>query len=704
MPVEPTPPGQRGPAPRRGRRLRSSIGVVTLLIAALAFSLPGASAAAPRAEEPNFNAAFETSVENAERQAQLVQGEDERLIDVRVAGSARQITYPLRPYRVRSSGFYTLVLPARRAVYTMDDLRELAPQTFLKQRDGTYLLREHILVDAGATLAIAPTKPTTIRMSSGAAGFISIVTRGGRLRLLGSAAAPLTFISWDETAAKQDTNVNDGRAYILAMGQLVVKHSTFQNMGFWSGRTGGLALAGSAAPSAGLDLGSEETKVTSGSSTDSREAEILPSGNLPAGENTIETVVGEVSDTKITGNAFGLFVTGASGTKIRNVTISGSLIDGLVLHRSVRSAQVEQVRVEKSGADGIVITRGVEASLLTQVTSTGNGRDGVVITGTPLAKGPSPSGSSIRQFGNNVLTASLIEDNGRTAVRIAGGTQVRLLGNRIRGGLQGVLISAGAADIVIDANIVTNVNGSGIQIRDSNGIEVSGNSVRRARTGVHVTNSQADIQDNTLAGASLHAVSLIGGVTGTKIASNALSGRGSSAIDLARMEGDDEPELEGNDTSGWDRVITQDGFISRISQPLTVIWLLIALLLVTGQVRVHRRRHVKALPYLDGPAKSQSIAAIEADQAAALGWTSEPAWAPSITASPRSITHSPHIRQSVTLPRGIEVHDVRVKLDPTPGAGRQGTQLAGRSPGESTRKHPPTAEENAAWLRQVRKP
>src|SRR4051794_14109694 len=131
-------------------------------------------------------AAAPVSAADAERQAQLVQGEDERLLDVRIAGSARQVTYPLRPYRVRSSGFYTLVLPQRRAAYTLDDLRRLAPQTFLPQRDGSFLLRENILVDTGATLALAPERPTTIKLFSGSDGFVSIVSRGGRLRLLGT--------------------------------------------------------------------------------------------------------------------------------------------------------------------------------------------------------------------------------------------------------------------------------------------------------------------------------------------------------------------------------------------------------------------------------------------------------------------------------------------------------------------------------------
>jgi len=637
----------------RIRLLRVSL--ASLLFSMLALAAPVDAATAD--DGPDFNAAFSTPPAVAERQAQLVQGEDERLIDVRVAGASRQVTYPLRPYRVRSSGLYTLVLPARRAAYTLDDLRTLAPETFLQQRDGTFLLREHILVDSGATLSLAPSKPTTIRMLSGPDGFVSIVARGGKLRLLGSAAAPLTFVSWNETSTQVDADVTDGRAYILAMGQLVVKHSNFKNLGFWSGRTGGLALASSGDPSAGLDLGSDEIKIESGSSTDNRQAEVLPSGPLPD-SNSIDTVVGEVTDATISGDAFGFFVTGASGVKLRNVTISDSLVDGLVLHRSVTSAQVEQVLVQGSGADGIVITRGVEGALLTQVTSTGNGRDGVVITGTPLAKGPSPSGSSTRQFGNNVLTASLIRDNARTAVRIVGGTKVRLLGNSLEGGIQGILIAAGATELAVDANRIAKVNGSGIQIRDADKIELSGNSIRDARTGVHATNSEVKIAENTIAGATLHAVTLVGDISGTEVTANVLAGHGSSAIDLARLEGRSEPELGNNDTSGWDRTITKDGMLSTIKHPLTVIWIIVALLIIIGRILVHRRRNAVRKPYLDGPAKTISIAAIEADQAEAL----------------RQVADSAAARE--TAAAGINLR-----------AAQNGRHA--------------TADENAAWLREV---
>jgi hypothetical protein len=104
---------------------------------------------------------------------------------------------------------------------------------------------------------------------------------------------------------------------------------------------------------------------------------------------------------------------------------------------------------------------------------------------------------------------------------------------------------------------------------------------------------------------------------------------------------------------------------------MTVVWILIALLLITGQIRIHRRRHIKTRPYADGPAKSQSIAAIEADQADALRQLT----ASVITPSRR--TNQPY-QVPETAPRGFDLRDVR--------------------------RQPPTAEENAAWIREVRAP
>jgi nitrous oxidase accessory protein NosD len=607
---------------RRARvATRAAVVLIGCLISANLWSVTPAAAAnpTPDAEPPlTGTAAGPISAEDADRQAQLVLGEDQRLVDVRIAARSRVVTFPRLSYVVQTTGYPTLVLVARRAAYTFDDLRALAPQKFTIEPDGSYLLREHILIDAGATLALAPGQPTTIRMASGRKGFVSIVSGGGRLRLLGSAAAPLTITSWDEAAAAPDTTVRDGRAYLLAQGQLVVRHTKVTDLGFWSGRTGGLALEGVQAGGGGAEVSEVAPAAGSESSSSNRQAQVLPAGPQATSTSSDDQITGEISDSEIDGNAFGVFITGSSGISVRNVVILDSLVYGLVLHRNVTTARVEQVRVERSGADGVVITRGVEAAVLSQLTSSGNGGDGVSITGTPLATGPSPSGGSVRQFGNNVLSASLIKNNGGAGIRVIGGHDVRMIGNSIEGGHQGILVTRGASDVVIEANRVVGAQANGIQVRGTGTVEVAGNSVRGMPTGIHVADADVEATDNTVAGATLHAVSLVGAIRGSSVRNNTLSGSGSSAIDLSRISDDTEPELQANDTNGWQRVITKDGLISTLTHPLTLIWLAIAVLVVSSTVLRRRRRNLTGTPYLEVPAHSTAFTSIRQDQERAI--------------------------------------------------------------------------------------
>src|SRR5690348_13339787 len=119
-----------------------------------------------------------TSTE-AERQADLVAGEDQRVMEALVAGLPTLKHPKVRSaYRTTSPGL-NLVLTGRRAPYTFDDLRKLAPDTLVPQAKGTFLLQENIIVAAGATLSITPNQPLRIRMKSGPDGFVSLVTQGG---------------------------------------------------------------------------------------------------------------------------------------------------------------------------------------------------------------------------------------------------------------------------------------------------------------------------------------------------------------------------------------------------------------------------------------------------------------------------------------------------------------------------------------------
>lgn len=625
---------------RRGRRTLAAAVVLACAAAGTVVSAGGAGAAlrpfrgtgtepgAPSTTAPGTDdtddettgseAPGTVSAEESERLADLVSGEDERLVDIKVAVTSLGVSAPKVPYRVRSAGGYTLVLTARRSPYTINDLRRLAPQTFVPLEDGSYLLREHLLVDAGATLSLAPQKATTIRLASSGRGFVSIVNDGGRLRLLGRASAPLTITSWDETLRRVDPQTADGRAYIRSRGQTVVRHATLKNLGFWSGRTGGLSISFPDRPQTGADIDVADTKErTTGSTSTNRLTTVLPTGGLPAEETSLEAVGAEVSDSLVEGNAFGLFVSAASGVKITNVTIRRSTVSGLVLHRSVTSAQVQQVRVEGSGLDGVVVTKGVEGTTLSQVEARGNRRDGIRLDGSPLASGPSASGQSMRSFGGNVVATSTVADNGRTGIRVVGGANVRVITNSVTGGPQGIVVDEGAGAVVVEGNRVGGAATNGIHVRGSAGVEVRGNAVDGSPTGLRLSDATAEIADNTVSGATLHAVTLVGAVAGTTVTDNRLSGSGTTAVDVVRAAQDADPVVEDNDLSGWEVTLTKDSLLSTVMHPMTLLWIGIGILMLLT-LPLGKRRTGMPTPYPTGPSSPASIADIEDAQRRAL--------------------------------------------------------------------------------------
>jgi parallel beta helix pectate lyase-like protein len=588
-------------------------GVLTSSLLLVVVMAPGARADDPAPHDQV--AAQRARVLEAERQADLVASEDQRLMEAQLAAqpSEKHPKGASEPYRVRSSGNFTLVLTRKKDPYTFDDLRRLAPETLLPRGDNTFLLRENILVAPGATLNIAPRSPLRLRMSSGPGGFVSLVTQGGRLRLSGTESAPITISSWDESRGRKDTDVTDGRAYVRASGQLDVEHTRFEGLGFWSGRTGGVSVVGTGSQFGGSLVQPDEKGEPEVEHGDSG-TELLPAGKLPSAAQTPDgSYSTRISDSTMTGNAFGLFLTGTSGPQITATTIKDSVVDGLVLHRDVDSATVTDVRIEGSGEDGVVIARRVEGTVLTRLEVTRNGQDGVVLAGKPLAAGPSASGSSTRAFGNNVLTASNATANGRIGIHVIGGTAVRVQGNTVDGGRSGIVVSDGASDVEVDSNRIINASGNGIQVRESSAVAVTANVVRNSPTGVHIRNSAASVRQNSTAGVSLHGITFVGRVRGSVADENLLAGSGTSPIDQVRVTGEQGPTLSKNDVSGWKRTVTTDSLVSVLMHPLTVIWMVIAVLLLAMS---RPRRNPASLPYNVDPLVAQAHADAQAHAAA----------------------------------------------------------------------------------------
>ncbi|WP_309133875.1 right-handed parallel beta-helix repeat-containing protein [Cellulomonas sp.] len=554
-------------------------------------------------------------------EAVLVADEDDRLDEVRTVSSMvrwRQLDMTT-PYRLTNGSTYTLVLTKREADYTVTDLLKLAPQTFVRQPDGAFLLTENLVVQPGATLALTAPGGLTLRLASDAERFVSIVNYGGKLVTRGTSTDPVVVTSWDRAAGAADVLTDDGRAYVRSIGgQVDLRGTQFRDLGFWSGRTGGVALTGTDRPTGGaLESFGRELRDNVDAMRGQQQAAgtvpdpaappaggtvdgVLPAGDLPLPEvdlddPTFSYVAASVDDVTFEGNAFGLFLSSANGVDITDSVVSGSLVDGLVLHRFVANAAISATVVSDNGGDGIVLSRATTGIVLSEVESTGNADDGIELRGESLADGPSATGSPVGDYGNNSVANSTASDNGGHGIEVVGGRNVSLTANDVSGNDMGIVVRDPASEIAIVGNRLRGNARHAIALRDGVlSATVSGNVVEDGPNGVYLRDSVADVRRNTMSGMTLHGVTLVGATEGAVVRENDLAGRGPSAVDVKRATG---AEVADNDTSGWTSTKPFWTVVRNAAQPLTVMWVLLGLLVLVTALRGLGRPRERRHPY-----------------------------------------------------------------------------------------------------------
>lgn len=557
----------------------------------------------------------EVSQAEAQQQSNLVDQEDLRIMQTRatlssaLARGGPAAAQARVPHISSSANGQTLVLPQRRDPYRVADLERLGREQFQKQADGSYVLGINVFLGPGAKLVLQnATGPLVIRMRSEPGAFASIVGFGASIRINGSAQNPVRMASWDTHTRRVDTKVSDGRAYLRAVGgELKMSHARLEHLGFWSGPTGGLALTGSDRPTQNAEQVIGSAALPQASPV-SRQRMLLPNGLLvPArgDDSQIEItegsgggkvvyqlpganlVTGTITDTKITGNAYGIFMTASDGARITNVAITGSLVHGVLLHRFARNTSIENTTVTASRGDGFVLSRGTQNVTITGSTAERNTGNGFTISGLPLARGPSASGESLRSFGGSSLISSAARDNGRYGVEIQGGIKPLVQTTEVIGGEMGIVVSKDAIGAQISGNRLRGQRSQGIVLRDGvRSARVSGNIVRDTQTAIYVRDSRAGISANTVESASLHAISVLGAAEGLKITGNTLGGAGRSALDTGRATG--TLTVSQNNTGGWQETAGFWTMVRRIAKPMNLIWFGVILLIVISALRAVR--------------------------------------------------------------------------------------------------------------------
>ncbi|MEU4426774.1 right-handed parallel beta-helix repeat-containing protein [Actinoplanes sp. NPDC024001] len=571
-------------------------------VAAVAASL---SLATPALAE---NAGATVDTEAADRQAALVAAEDSRIDQVRAVAAVAAMRGQswANPYRLATGDGYTLVLTQRREPYTVTDLLKLAPQTFVRQEDGSYLLTENIYLNSGAKLSLSNPGGLVLRMASTSDGFVSIVSFGGVISLQGSPQGVTKIVSWDVRTKQEDATVEDGRAYIRAIGgQFDMAYTEVSSLGFWSGRTGGISLTGTDRPSTGDVNGPNHlSKTEREQAKAARKATpavpgagdvfAQPSGDLAVPDTRFDVpgmsyVSAEIKNSKITNNAFGMFISSANGVSITDTEVRNSALDGLVLHRFATGIDVSRLTTTGNGGDGFVLSRGAQQVRVSDSTAENNGGNGFAVNGLPLATEASASGEFVGSYGNNSVANSVARNNGRYGIEVIGGLNVSVQNNRIFGSDMGIVAREGATNVSISGNQLSGQGRQGIAIRAGvTDAEVTGNVVTGADNAIYVNSAIATVRGNTVQDAKNHGVSMVGDVDGSTLAYNVVGGVGPSALDVSRAEGD--ITVDHNQTTAWHDTSSFWIKFRHYASPMTMLWTGILLLIILAGVLGMRRR------------------------------------------------------------------------------------------------------------------
>ena len=508
---------------------------------------------------------------NSVKMAGIVAAEDERL-RLLLKNATRVQATALTPL---VGALPTLILRPRPEQYTIADIEAAGAARPLSDGSGM-LLVDSVLVAPGAQLVLGGNGLQTLLMNSTSAGFASIVNWGGTLTITGDTVtnAPLRIVGWDSTTQKPAGNDGTGRAYIRDVGGLMdLRNVQASDLGFWSGRTGGVAWTGTS------------TKAASGGAV----------------------------DCTFTSNTYGAFVSAASEVTFTDDLFEGNQLDGLRLNRYANNTKVTGSASARNGGNGFAVSRGANADTFTGDVAVHNAGNGFLLDGQPLVSGASPSGLSGAESTGLAVEASDAESNLKSGVVIEGGSGTVVSKDIFGGGTSAVEVRTGATNTWILGNDIRPGSREGVSIGPAvTGTTVDGNVVDAARIGVVVTSSPGvRLIDNALRGISIFGISVRGASPGVVGNGNSIAGLGIRPIDTTQDTA--SLDLIGTSTAGWVHNAQTTVFSYLRYHPLLTTWVGIALLIVLWWLLAHVRRR-PVLPYRHTLTWQPSTATAPADQ------------------------------------------------------------------------------------------
>ncbi|MCT9002594.1 right-handed parallel beta-helix repeat-containing protein [Microbacterium memoriense] len=552
---------ERGDTATRHRKIARSVLVtsgIALLVAIVVTGnmLTGASAA-PWASgaSPSASAGFSTSATDGSAGGMTADEANEALVETarpalavaaidEWASALSRLSWD-DPTAVTS--WNTVILHERAEAYGVGDLVALGA---LRQDDAsTYSLVRSLVVRSGARLQLDLAGVTLRLLSDDTGGFTRVVGWGGDVVLNGAAEAPLVITSWSDSLASADTTTADGRGFVwVRNGRLEASFTVFDELGFWSGRTGGVAVTAT-------DLG-------------------LASVSL--------------SNTTHRNLTFGMFLSDVAGGSISDATVVGAELSGIRITNGSSQIVVSGTTISNSGQDGILVDRASSDVTIETSTVSGATRDGIRIDGTALARTANAAGDSPVPGSAFTVRELSVSDSGSAGVSFISGNKILLEHADISGAHAALLLEGPIRTVTVAESTFQTTGAVAVAVTgDVTDAQLISSTIAAQTTAVKVTDAILAVSANSLTVEEGAAIT-VSGSSSVETASNVLRGSGPSGIEVASTA---HVFGTADDTSQWTFVPVPIQWLNR--HPIAWLWAVVLVIPVVGLplIIARQRRH-----------------------------------------------------------------------------------------------------------------
>jgi len=334
-------------------------------------------------------------------------------------------------------------LPAlARALGRPELLDEVAP--------GEWLLAANLTIPAGASLAVAGPEVRWLKLRSDGAEFVSVKARGGSL-----AFTDTCVTSWDPGRGAVDGDYADGRSFVLARdgAQMVIRRSAMRYLGYLANESYGVAFR-------------------------------------------LEGTGGEVVDSDLGHNFYGLYAYKVRGLVVRNNDVHDSVRYGIDPHTGSNELTIVGNRAFRNGKHGIILAEGCGDSTIRDNVSYDNALHGIVLYAGSnrnlvvgnLAYGNGDQGININASDGNRVEGNTVYGNGADGIGVGKEARDnRLVGNIVRDNrANGIYLYTGAVGTTVEGNTVFGNRRSGIYVKAPDNRITHGNTVYGNAIGVRL--------------------------------------------------------------------------------------------------------------------------------------------------------------------------------------------------------------------------